>query len=77
MKRSGMRIEVFDNYSGKWFWHFRYVGKVTADAEAFPSAAHAKRAAKAVVRGVCKRVLVTPTFEEQRQPDGSIYIWWQ
>jgi uncharacterized protein YegP (UPF0339 family) len=50
-----MRIEVWQGKAGKWFWHFRQRGgKVTADAQPFPSKGNAIRAAKGVVRATIK-----------------------
>ncbi len=40
----------------RWYWHLKARnGKIVSDAEAFPTKAHAIRAAQAVVRGVVKR----------------------
>ena len=58
-----MKIEVFRgigvtprSHRNSWYWHFKATnGKVTADSEAFPTKAHAVRAAKQVVRQVIKK----------------------
>lgn len=48
-----MHIEVFQNeQKTQWHWHFRNKGRITADAESFPSKANALRAAKAVVKAI-------------------------
>ena len=43
-----MHIEVMKLLGG-WYWHFKNKGRITADAESFPTKAHAMRAAKAKV----------------------------
>lgn len=84
-----MHIEVFpdkDSYidpNGKlvatsWYWHFKAKnGKVTADSEAFPTKAHAIRAAKAVVRAVmnCPSGGLTVQFT-QHESEGCLVIKW-
>jgi hypothetical protein len=62
-----MFIEIWQGKSvgnrQSWFWHFKSKGRVTADSEAFPTKAHAMRAAKGVVNGVVKELKVTPIFK--------------
>jgi uncharacterized protein YegP (UPF0339 family) len=65
-----MKIEVWKGKSvgakQSWFWHFRQSnGQITADSEVFPTKAHAIRAAKAVVRAVCKPILL---YEVDAEP---------
>jgi len=68
-----MRIEVFHGNDG-WFWHFRNKGRITADSEAFPTKAHAVRAAKAVVVAVFKRVVAKPVLVWEKAEAGSLTI---
>lgn len=79
-----MHIEVFEGYSltnstdPAWYWHFKAKnGKVTADSEAFPTKAHAIRAAKAVVRAVmnCPSGGLTVQFT-QHESEGCLVIKW-
>ncbi len=49
-----MQIEVFEGQQGMWYWHFRNKGRVTANGESHISKGKAIRAAKGVVRAVCK-----------------------
>lgn len=48
----------------RWHWNIHSRGRIVGDAESFPTKQHALRAAKAVIRGVIKRIH-TATF----QPD--------
>lgn len=84
-----MHIEVFpdkDSYidpNGKlvatsWYWHFKAKnGKVTADSEAFPTKAHAIRAAKNTVKAVFAPVSgsMKVTFD-QHESEGCLVIKW-
>lgn len=55
-----MYIEIFKGKPSSakspqaWRWHFKNKGRITADAEAFPTKTHAIRAAKACVRATIK-----------------------
>ena len=49
-----MRIEVFEDIEGAWRWRIRSNGRITAQGESHTSRADAIRAAKGVVRAVCK-----------------------
>lgn len=70
-----MHIEIFEGVGG-WYWHFCSKGRVTADSEAFPSKANALRAAKAVVKGVCKRMLVrAPAFWKNTDGFVTLLYW--
>lgn len=77
-----MHIEVWQGPATgqRWHWHFKQPnGRIVADAEAFPTQAHAVRAAKAVVRGIIKpwRVFFPnewPNFTAKRSPDGKRLI---
>lgn len=75
-----MHIEVFLGAGGMWHWHFKNKGRVTADAEAFPSKANATRAAKSVVAGVLKAYAIMPhlkpTWRETKMPNGSSHWHW-
>lgn len=76
-----MHIEVFMGAGStpnneQWFWRFRSKGRVTADAEMFPSKANAVRAAKAVVKGVCKRMLTRAPVFWKDQDGGTTLIYW-
>jgi len=44
-----MHIEIFNASNDEWYWHKNNKGKITCDSEAFPTKAHAVRAAKADV----------------------------
>ncbi len=78
-----MHIEVWQSNLGakQWHWHFLSKGRITACAESFPTKSHALRAAKAVVRGVLKR-LSTATFHpdpprfESSVSDGKLIVKW-
>lgn len=78
-----MHIEVFEGKKigpkspPRWYWHFASKGRITADSEAFPTKAHAVRAAKSVVRAVVKEVGVSPdpvTFETLKTPPSFVTI---
>lgn len=55
-----------------WFWHFKNKGRITADAEPFPTKAHALRAAKAVVTAVLKPTGAAPHFTAVLSKDTTI-----
>ena len=72
-----MHIEVM-KMLGKWYWHFKSKGRITADAESFPTKAHAMRAAKAVVKAVVKLTpsYTDPTFKTTKVDDNLFHITW-
>lgn len=71
-----MHIEIFKG-KREWHWHFVNRGRITADAEGFPSKGNAVRAAKAVVRGVVKPMtrIYAPTFTASVQGTVTILRW--
>jgi uncharacterized protein YegP (UPF0339 family) len=75
-----MHIEVWKSVAErdqKWYWHFKNKGRVTADSEAFPTRAHAARAAQSVVKAVIKRVSgVPPCFTFMLPVLGVTKITW-
>lgn len=75
-----MHIEVWKTGTSKqpWHWHFKNGSRITADAEAFPSKAHAIRAAKAVVRAVVKHAdgSYIAEFVMKEGKDGKTIIRW-
>lgn len=75
-----MHIEIFQlvpiEKEDSWYWHFKNKGRITADAEAFPTKAHAKRAATAVVTAVFKQALLpAPVFETQQLSAVAVVTW--
>lgn len=74
-----MKIEVFLDGGNMWRWHFKSKGRITADAEAFPSRANATRAAKSVVKAVvkCMPLHMLPEFTTDFNKDGSLTITWR
>jgi uncharacterized protein YegP (UPF0339 family) len=75
-----MYIEIFNNRTDEWYWHFRNKGRITADSEAFPTKAHALRAAKAVVTATIAELgtTVEPVFAkpvEDSAHDCFIVRW--
>jgi hypothetical protein len=72
-----MHIEVMKLLGG-WYWHFKNKGRVTADAESFPTKAHAIRAAKAVVKAVIKPLpsYADPVFKTTKVDDNLFHITW-
>jgi uncharacterized protein YegP (UPF0339 family) len=83
-----MQIEVFEGEVRQktetrmvitkkvWYWHFRQSnGRIVADAEEFPSKAHAVRAAKAVVKAIMKRTGWSPQFTSHESEDYFVYQW--
>lgn len=72
-----MHIEIFKG-KREWHWHFVNRGRITADAEGFPSKGNAVRAAKAVVRGVIRAMTpgCIPTFTASAQGSVTIITWW-
>jgi hypothetical protein len=80
-----MQIEIFETNKTPhktgctanrgWFWHFRSKGRITADSEAFPTKAHAVRAAKAVVTAVVKQAVGhKPVMVWTQYPEGALTI---
>lgn len=72
-----MQIEVFQGIrKNDWRWHFRNKGRITADAEAFPTKAHAIRAGKAVVKAVIKRTgEIAPEFQSKKVGETTVIVW--
>ena len=74
-----MKIEVWSNSAGAWFWHFvARNGKTVADAESFPSKANAIRAAKACVKGIARPYFnwLAPIKFEATEQDGRTTMRW-
>lgn len=75
-----MHIEVWQALHGgqRWYWHFRARnGKIVSDAEGFPTKANALRAAKAIMRAVC-RPYVSPAFTiapHPKRPGVTVIRW--
>ena len=76
-----MHIEIFQTprvtkheKAQTWHWHFKNKGRITADAEAFPSRSNAVRAAQAVVRAVVKEVSsgMGVVFKQEKKTKGTI-----
>jgi hypothetical protein len=75
-----MHIEVFQSeVTTAWFWHFKNKGRITANAESFPSKAHAMRAAKATVKAVLKEYFNYPPtlLFKQHESEGFWVIQWR
>jgi hypothetical protein len=78
-----MKIQVWERVgdtSGKpWRWHFINKGRITYGAEAFPSKAHAIRAAKSVVLAVVKPMGMAPQFnpsvKDKKEPRMLNITW--
>lgn len=77
-----MHIEVFPNERHQWFWHFKNKGRITANAEAFPSRANAMRGAKSLVRAVLRRIdlqaagaYIAPDFTTRVSHGVTIIEW--
>lgn len=76
-----MHIEVFSDQAKregvptKWFWHFKNRGRITADAESFPSKSNALRAAKAVVIAVAKEMRQVPHFSGSEKSGITKVTW--
>lgn len=68
-----MHIEIWEGAVG-WHWHFKNKGRITADAEAFPTKGNAMRAAKAVVKAVHGKGL-TVQFK-QHESEGFTVVQW-
>lgn len=76
-----MHIEVWKNERDKtgqpWHWHKRNQGRITCDAEAFPTKGNAMRAAKADVRQTIKPFGSRPVmFHAETRPDGGTILTW-
>ena len=76
-----MHIEIFPAVDSKlnkgFYWHFKNKGRITADAEAFPTRANAARAAQSVVKAVIKRTSgVKPNFTSVLLPNGTTKMTW-
>ncbi len=75
-----MHIEIWESGHGKaqhWRWHFKARnGRIVADAEAFPTKAHAMRAAKAAVRAILKPCGEPEYFRESKSRSGRIVLRW-
>lgn len=73
-----MKIEVLKTTGRQpWHWHFKNKGRITAAAEAFPSKAHAVRAAKAVVKATLLVAGVgTPKFVTKTLDPTHLELSW-
>mgnify|MGYP003406471021 FL=1 len=88
-----MHIEIFQRQATptpkrpsitNWYWHKNNKGRITCDSEAFPSKAHALRAAKADVVQTIKPYadhkvtgLAPPMFKlSQNEKDGGFILRW-
>ncbi len=82
-----MHIEIWEQeylHRGGWHWYWHFEarnGRIVADAEAFPTKAHAKRAAKAAVRAIVRRCRenadsAPPMFFESKSKAGRIVLRW-
>lgn len=64
-----------------WCWHLKNKGRIVADGEPFASKGNAIRAAKAVVRGIVKRMSwpaandVRFMSETSKTTDKTIITW--
>jgi hypothetical protein len=71
-----VRIEIWQA-NEKWFWHVRASnGRVTSDAESFPSRSNAIRAAKRVVATITEPMGVIPLFAQRMEKDGTLVLTW-
>jgi hypothetical protein len=73
-----MHIEVWKG-AGKqpWRWHSVSKGRVTSSSEAFPSKAHALRAAKGLVRAVLRPICGrSPVAWTQTEREGKTVLRW-
>ena len=59
-----------------WFWHFKNKGRITADAEEFPTKSNAIRAAKAVVKAVFKEAEGMTVQFVETEAKGVTRIKW-
>lgn len=68
-----MKIEIWKAKGARWwYWHFKAGnGEITANAEPYPSRAHAVRGGEGQVRSIMKPTGVKPKFLVKVNPDGA------
>jgi len=73
-----MKIEVMKSDSRTkqpWHWHFNNKGKITAAGEGHDSRSKSIRAAKGVVRAVCKVLSMDIYFRTVIKDDVTTITW--